>query len=52
MKNNNLKNVLFDLRTKSSQFIEQMNYTPVGLGEKIFPQNCLSDKSGNNISKK
>ena len=32
--------------------IKKMNYIPVGLGEKNFPKDCISDKSGKNISKK
>ena len=33
-------------------FIQGLNYTPVGLGKKDFPKNCLSDKNGKNISEK
>ena len=52
MTNNNLKMFCLTLEPNHLSIIEQMNYIPVGLGEKNFPQNCLSDKSGNNISKK
>ena len=27
-------------------YIESLGYTPVGLGDKKFPKNCLSDKNG------
>ena len=34
------------------KFIKDLGYTPVGLGEKIFDDNWLSDKPGLNISRK
>ena len=33
-------------------FIKELGYTPVGLGEKHFSSDWFSDKSGINISKK
>ena len=33
-------------------YIQKLNYTPVGLGDKPFPKNCISDKTGDNISEK
>ena len=33
-------------------FIKELGYTPVGLGEKLFNNDWLTDKSGKNISKK
>ena len=52
MTDNNLKMFCLTLEPNHLSVIEQMSYIPVGLGEKNFPQNCFSDKSGNNISKK
>lgn len=34
------------------EFIKQLGYIPVGLGDKNFNNNWLSDKSGKNISEK
>ena len=34
------------------KFIKKLGYIPVGLGEKNFDKDWLSDKSGINISKK
>ena len=41
---------MFCLTLKPSHldFIQGLNYTPVGLGKKDFPKNCLSDKNGKN----
>ena len=50
-----MKNVnMFCLALEPShyEFIKKLGYIPVGLGEKKFDQNWLSDKSGINISKK
>ena len=33
-------------------FIKELNYIPVGLGDKNFPENCISDKHNDNISYK
>ena len=49
MTNNNLKMFCLTLEPNHLNIIKEMNYTPVGLGEKIFPQDCISDKTGNNI---
>ena len=38
--NNNLKMFCLTLEPNHLSIIEQMNYIPVGLGEKNFPQNC------------
>ena len=50
MENNNLKMFCLTLEPKHVEFIKDLNYTPVGLGEKKFPDNCISDKKGDNIS--
>ena len=52
MENNNLKMFCLTLEPKHIEFIKNLNYTPVGLGEKDFPKDCIGDKSGENISKK
>tara|TARA_Y200000002_G_C22670037_1_gene659635 strand:+ start:927 stop:1754 length:828 start_codon:yes stop_codon:yes gene_type:complete len=52
MENNNLKMFCLTLEPKHVEFIKDLNYTPVGLGEKKFPDNCISDKKGDNISLK
>ena len=48
----NLKMFCISLEPKHYEFIKDLGYTPVGLGEKDFNQNWLSDKSEINISKK
>ncbi len=40
------------LNPEHEQQIKDLSYIPVGLGNKIFSKNCLSDKPGNNISYK
>ena len=52
MKNKNLEMFCLTLEPNHLNFIEKLNYIPVGLGEKKFPDVCLSDKQGENISKK
>ena len=52
MTNNNLKMFCLTLEPSHQSIIKEMGYEPVGLGEKIFPEDCFSDKQGNNISKK
>tara|TARA_B100001057_G_scaffold125934_1_gene124764 strand:- start:6325 stop:7152 length:828 start_codon:yes stop_codon:yes gene_type:complete len=52
MKNNNLEMFCLTLEPDHLDYIKQLNYTPVGLGIKKFPDNCLSDKTGENISMK
>ena len=52
MNNNNLKMFCLTLEPGHLDLIKNLNYTAVGLGEKVFPNNCLSDKNGVNISKK
>ncbi len=52
MKNNNLEMFCLTLEPDHLDYIKQLNYTPVGLGIKKFPDNCLSDKTGENISRK
>ena len=49
---NNLKMFCLTLEPSHISYIKDLNYTPVGLGNKLFPKNCLNDKSGNNISDK
>ena len=48
----NLKMFCLTLEPKHLDFIKSLNYIPVGLGDKIFSQEWLSDKKGNNISQK
>ena len=47
MTNNNLKMFCLTLEPSHQSIIKEMGYIPVGLGEKIFPENCFSDKQGN-----
>ena len=49
---NNLKMFCITLDPNHIDYIQKLNYTPVGLGDKLFPKNCLSDKTGDNISDK
>ncbi len=49
---NNLKMFCITLEPNHLDYITNLNYTPVGLGDKIFPGSCLSDKKGENISNK
>ena len=48
----NLNMFCLSLEPNHYQFIKKLGYLPVGLGNKDFDNNWLSDKSGNNISKK
>ena len=52
MINDNLKMFCLTLEPNHLSFIKNLNYTPVGLGNKNFPDDCINDKSGENISKK
>ena len=50
-----MKNISFyclSLNPSHEKFIKELSYIPVGLGEKIFSDNWLSDKNGENISYK
>ena len=47
-----MKMFCLSLEPNHYQFIKDLNYIPVGLGDKTFDNNWLSDKSGKNISKK
>ena len=49
---NNLKMFCITLDPNHIDYIQKLNYTPVGLGDKPFPKNCISDKTGDNISEK
>ena len=40
------------LEPKHLKFIESLQYIPVGLGDKNFSTNWMTDKTGNNISQK
>ena len=40
------------LNPDHEKLIKKLSYIPVGLGEKKFSQNCFTDKSGDEISKK
>tara|TARA_B100002003_G_C14025275_1_gene494376 strand:+ start:205 stop:1023 length:819 start_codon:yes stop_codon:yes gene_type:complete len=48
----NLKMFCLTLEPNHYNFITELGYTPVGLGEKSFNTNWFTDKSGENISKK
>ena len=48
----NLEMFCITLEPNHYQFIKKLGYTPVGLGDKKFDNNWLSDKSGENISYK
>ena len=48
----NLEMFCITLEPNHYQFIKKLGYTPVGLGDKKFDNNWLSDKSGENISHK
>ena len=52
MKKNNLKMFCLTMEPNHINFIEELNYIPVGLGDKNFPENCISDKHNDNISYK
>ena len=52
MNEKNLKMFCLTLEPSHLKFIETLDYTPVGLGEKLFPKDCLGDKNGINISQK
>jgi len=49
---NNLNMFCLSLEPKHYNFIKELGYLPVGLGEKNFGKEWLSDRSGINISKK
>ncbi len=40
------------LNPRHENLIKKLSYIPVGLGKEKFSKDCLSDKSGDNISKK
>ena len=40
------------LEPKHYEFIKELGYIPVGLGEKNFSKEWFSDKTGRNISQK
>ena len=48
----NLKIFCLSLEPSHYEFIKNLGYTPVGLGEKNFNNNWFTDKSGSNISQK
>ena len=48
----NLNMFCLALEPNHYNFIKELGYIPVGLGEKSFNENWLTDKSGENISKK
>ena len=48
----NLKMFCISLEPNHYNFIKELGYIPVGLGEKEFNNDWLSGKSGTNISKK
>ena len=48
----NLKMFCISMEPNHYDFIKELGYMPVGLGEKNFNPNWMSDKSKDNISKK
>jgi hypothetical protein len=48
----NITNFCLTLNPKHEDMIKILSYIPVGLGDKVFSKNCLSDKTGETISKK
>ena len=49
---NNLKMFCLTLEPSHLNFIKNLNYIPVGLGNKNFSEEWMSDKSGKSISQK
>ena len=49
---NNLNMFCITLEPSHLNFIKSLNYIPVGLGDKKFSNEWMSDKLGNNISSK
>ncbi len=49
---NNLNMYCLTLDPSHIDYIKNLNYLPVGLGDKKFPSDCLSDKNGKSISHK
>ena len=49
---NNLTNFCITLDPDHEKLIKKLNFVPVGLGEKNFSENCITDKIGENISNK
>ncbi len=49
---NNVKMFCITLEPSHLNFIKSLNYIPVGLGEKKFSSEFMSDRDGDNISKK
>ena len=49
---NKLQMFCLSLEPNHYEFIKGLGYIPVGLGEKHFNENWLTDKSGTNISEK
>ena len=52
MNNLNLDMFCLTLEPKHLDYIRELSYIPVGLGEKEFQKDCLTDKNGENISEK
>ena len=48
----NLKMFCLSLEPSHLKFIQKLNYIPVGLGTKTFSNEWMTDKTGDNISKK
>ena len=48
----NLNMFCLTLEPNHYKFIKELGYTPVGLGEKLFNKDWLTDKTGENISQK
>ena len=48
----NLEMFCLTLEPSHLRFIKDLSYIPVGLGNKNFSNDWLSDKKGDNISKK
>ena len=48
----NISMFCLTLNPEHEGIIKELSYIPVGLGNKIFSNNCFTDKNGNNISHK
>ena len=49
---NNISNFCLTLNPEHEEMIRNLSYIPVGLGERVFSKNCLSDKTGDTIYQK
>ena len=49
---NNISNFCLTLNPEHEEMIRNLSYIPVGLGERVFSKNCLSDKTETQYIKK